>query len=302
MELKKYSCPKCYKDFNKKGDYTRHINRKNGCETNKIEELNNLILKLKEENEKLNLKEENKILKLKEENEKLKLKLKEEKNENDKLKEENKNLKNQVILYNNTINNIYNTNHNYIFNINNFNDIKDYNGAFQNFIKFIGKSIYLNTVKNIYLNSEKPENHCVYVSDKSRGIVKIYNNGIWQTKNMIIIDDIINNIVKQFNLSIEEIKSDEEKYKKLKNTILNKANYIQMCDLDYLDGLEDDEEENKDRIQRCKDFRKLVYDEIITLLHDNKKIVIESYKKNFTRSKLKNILDQSSNNNHTNEL
>lgn len=299
MELKKYSCPKCYKDFNKKGDYTRHINWKNGCETNKIEELNNLILKLKEENEKLNLKEENKILKLKEENEILKLKLKEEKNENDKLKEENKNLKNQVILYNNTINNIYNTNHNYIFNINNFNDIKDYNGAFQNFIKFIGKSIYLNTVKNIYLNSEKPENHCVYVSDKSRGIVKIYNNGIWQTKNMIIIDDIINNIVKQFNLSIEEIKSDEEKYKKLKNTILNKANYIQMCDLDYLDGLEDDEEENKDRIQRCKDFRKLVYDEIITLLHDNKKIVIESYKKNFTRSKLKNILDQSSNNNHT---
>ncbi len=293
MELKKYSCPKCYKDFNKKGDYTRHINRKNGCETNKIEELNNLILKLKEEN---------KILKLKEENEKLKLKLKEEKNEKDKIIEENKNLKNQVILYNNTINNIYNTNHNYIFNINNFNDIKDYNGAFQNFIKFIGKSIYLNTVKNIYLNSEKPENHCVYVSDKSRGIVKIYNNGIWQTKNMIIIDDIINNIVKQFNLSIEEIKSDEEKYKKLKNTILNKANYIQMCDLDYLDGLEDDEEENKDRIQRCKDFRKLVYDEIITLLHDNKKIVIESYKKNFTRSKLKNILDQSSNNNDTNEL
>ena len=59
------------------------------------------------------------------------------------------------------------------------------------------------------MNCEKPENHCVYVSDKSRGIVKIYNNGIWQTKNMIIIDDIINNIVKQFNLSIEEIKSDE---------------------------------------------------------------------------------------------
>jgi len=284
MELKKYICPKCYKDFNKKGDYTRHINRKNGCETNKIEELNNLILKLKEENDKL--KEEKYIFK----------------QENDKLKEENKNLNNQVITYNKTIQNIYNTNHNYIFNIKNFNDIKDYNGNFQNFLKFIGKSIYLNTVKNIYLNSEKPENHCVYVSDKSRGIVKIYNNGNWETKNMIIIDDIINNTVKYFNLSIEEIKSDKERYEKLKNTILNKANYIQMCDLDYLDVLEDDEEDNKERIQRCKDFRKMVYDEIITLLHDNKNIVIESYKKNFTRSKLKNILDQSSKNNDTNKL
>ena len=105
-----------------------------------------------------------------------------------------------------------------------------------------------------------------------------------------------------FNLSIEEIKSDKERYEKLKNTILNKANYIQMCDLDYLDVLEDDEEDNKERIQRCKDFRKMVYDEIITLLHDNKNIVIESYKKNFTRSKLKNILDQSSKNNDTNKL
>ena len=66
-----------------------------------MDELNNLILKLKEENDKL--KEEKDIYK----------------QENDKLKEENINLKNQVILYNKTINNIYNTNHNYIFNIKN---------------------------------------------------------------------------------------------------------------------------------------------------------------------------------------
>ena len=253
----KYICPNCLKDFkNRKIDYERHINKKNGCVSDvnkKMEEMKNDILKLKEELEK----KENDIIKLKEENEML---------------------KQQVVIYNDN----RTTNHNYILQINNFNDIKDYNGNFQNFLKCIGKSIYLNTVKNIYLNNEKPENHCIYISDKSRGLVKIFNNGIWETKNMIIIDEIINNTVKYFNLSIEEIKSDNEKYEKLKNTILNKVNYIQMCDLDYLDDLEDDEEENKERIERCRDFRKLVYNEIITLLHDNKKIVLETHKRKKT--------------------
>jgi phage-related tail fiber protein len=115
------------------------------------------------------------------------------------LKEENEKLKNQTIIYNNC-NNTYN---NYILHINNFDDTKC-EVVIKNLLKYMGKSIYLKTVEDIYLNNT--ENHNIYVGDKNRGIVKVWNNGIWQSKNMIVIDQIIDNIVKQFNLSIEEIK------------------------------------------------------------------------------------------------
>jgi hypothetical protein len=138
----------------------------------------------------------------------------------------------------------------------------------------------LKTIKNVFLNPKKPENHTFYISDKSRGLAKIYNNGLWETKNMnIIVDKIIDSVVEYFNLSIEEIKEDRERYQKLKNTIVSKVNYIQLCDLEYLDDLEDDTEENKERIQRCSEFRKIVYDEIVILFHDNKKMVKDSHKR-----------------------
>ena len=80
-------------------------------------------------------------------------------------------------------------------------------------------------------------------------------------------------------MQIEEIKKDNEKYEKLKQRISNKINYIQLCDLEYLDDLEEDPLDNKDRIQRCKDFRDLVFEEIKTLLHDNKQIIKDIHKK-----------------------
>ena len=259
----KYSCPICSKEIIKKSNYLNHINTKFGCgyEIKKIEEM-------KKENEK------NEILQLKQEN----IKLKEE---NVKLKEENENLKKQVITYNDN----RTTNHNYILQINNFNDT-NYEGNIDNLLKYIGKSIYINTVKNVYLNNKKPENHNIYVADKSRGIVKIWNDGIWQSKNMLIIDQIIDRVVEHFNLSIEEIKKDHNKYEKLKKNISNKIQYIQLCDIDYLEDLEDDPVENKERIQRCKEFRQMVYNEIIILLHDNKKTVLDTHK----RKKI-NIID-----------
>ena len=257
-ELKiKYICPNCLKDFkNRKGDYIRHINKKISCisEVNKkMEEMNNYIQKLKEDIEK----KDNDILQLKQENE---------------------TLKQQMIIYSKIPNNTYNTNYNYILQINNFNDT-NYEGNIDNLLKYIGKSIYINTVKNVYLNNEKPGNHNIYIADKVRGIVKIWNNGIWQSKNMLIIDQIIDRVVEHFHLSIEEIKKDHNKYEKLKKNISNKIQYVQLCDIDYLEDLEDDPIENKERIQRCKDFRQMVYNEIIILLHDNKKTVLDTHKR-----------------------
>jgi len=250
----RYSCPMCLRDFgNRKDNYQTHLN-KTGCGVG--------IIKLKE------------IIKQNEKNEIDIIRLKEE---NIKLKEENESLKQQVTVNNTNIINIGTVN-NYILQINNFNKTS-YEGIIKNLLKYIGKSIYINTIKDIYLNNEKPENHNIYVADKNRGIVKIWNDGIWQSKNMIVIDQIIDNIVKHFNLSIEEIKKDNEKYEKLKQRISNKINYIQLCDLEYLDDLEEDPLDNKDRIQRCKDFRDLVFEEIKTLLHDNKQIVKASHKR-----------------------
>jgi hypothetical protein len=253
----KYICPNCLKNFgNKKSNYLNHINKKISCisEVNKkMEEMNNYIQKLKEDIEK----KDNDILQLKQENE---------------------TLKQQMIIYSKIPNNTYNTNYNYILQINNFNDT-NYEGNIDNLLKYIGKSIYINTVKNVYLNNEKPGNHNIYVADKSRGIVKIWNDGIWQSKNMLIIDQIIDRVVEHFNLSIEEIKKDHNKYEKLKKNISNKIQYIQLCDIDYLEDLEDDPIENKERIQRCKEFRQMVYNEIIILLHDNKKTVLDTHKR-----------------------
>jgi phage-related tail fiber protein len=173
----RYSCSLCLRNFgNRKDNYQTHLN-KTGCGVgiSKLEE----IIKQNEKNE-------IDILRLKE--------------ENIKLKEENENLKQQVTVNNTNITNIGTVN-NYILQINNFNKTS-YEGIITNLLKYIGKSIYINTIKDIYLNNEKPENHNIYVADKSRGIVKIWNDGMWQSKNMIVIDQIIDNIVKHFNLSI----------------------------------------------------------------------------------------------------
>jgi uncharacterized C2H2 Zn-finger protein len=268
----RYICPNCSKDFNnRKSDYDRHINKKNGCVNENIENedvnikndnlaIMELMKRIINQNEKMN----NDILELN--NDILDLK-----NEISILKEDNENLKNKLVNHN-TINN------NCII-INNFNDM-NYKGNFNNLLKERGKSIYLKTLRNVFLNPQKPENHTFYIADKSRGLAKIYNNGLWETKNMsLMVDKIIDSVVEYFNLSIKEIKEDRERYERLKNTIASKVNYIQLCDLEYLDDLEDDTKENKEKIQRCKDFRQLVYDEIIVLFHDNKKIVLDTHKK-----------------------
>ena len=276
----KYSCPICLKSFgNRKDNYQNHIKKISGCgaEIIKLEEIkmqkdildnNSMIMeimkKIINQNEKMN--------KIINQNEKMNKDILDLKNKISILEEDNENLKNQVIQYNTT-------NNNNCIVINNFNDT-NYKGNFNNLLKERGKSIYLKTLRNVFLNPQKPENHTFYIADKSRGLAKIYNNGLWETKNMgLIVDKIIDSVVEYFNLSIEEIKEDHERYEKLKKTIVSKVNYIQLCDLEYLDDLEDDTKENKERIQRCREFRQLIYDEIVILFHDNKKTVLDTHKK-----------------------
>ena len=295
-----YYCEICLKKFSQKNDLIRHKNRIIPCiknndkniildneniilddekpDYNDIFKNNNnnnydLILEFmkKINNDILNL--NNKITKLEEDNEKL--------------KEDNEKLKNQLILYNNTGKNTH-----YTFNlqINNFNDVKDFKGNFNNLLIENGKKIFLKTIENVFLNPDKPENHNIYVSDRNRKYVKTYNNGRWDTRDMNIIDDIIDNVVNYYNFSIEEIKKDYEKYEKLKNQINSKIKYVEYCDLDFLEDLKEKQIEeninNEKTINRCKEFRKMVYDEIITLFHDKKDIVLKTHKNQLSNDKI----------------
>ena len=136
----------------------------------------------------------------------------------------------------------------------------------------------------MFVNPEKPENHNLYIADKNRQYVKKYNDGRWNTDNFNIIDLLINNFIDYYKLSIDEIKQKPQVYERIKTNILNKIKYLNLCDLEYLANLEDEqvneEAVNKQQIQRCKEFREMVYKDIINLLHDKKDIVMNTHKNN----------------------
>ena len=288
-----YICDRCFIDFgNKKIKYERHINRKYPCKKinnnlNGGDELENINKKdiilevINKQNEKIDfLIKQNEILQEDVKN----------------LKKDNEIFKNQIILFNNgskniknTINNTNNTNYTLNIQINNFKDTKYLTENFNRYFcnpKITGKSIYTKTIEDIYLNVEKPENHNIYINDKNRKRAKIYNNGRWESKDIYsenhnnVINDIIDNCVNYYKLSIEELKENNEKYEKLKNIINKKIKYINLCDADYLDELRDEEYRDNQLITRCEEFRHIVYNEIINLLNDKKDIVKKSHKKN----------------------
>lgn len=71
----------------------------------------------------------------------------------------------------------------------------------------------------------------------------------------------------------------------LANSGLNTSKkYIDLCDLEYLDELKDDQANgyanNSALIKRYKDFREMVYKYTINLFHDNKNILIKPKIKN----------------------
>ena len=284
-----YICDICLKKFNQKNDYNRHLNKLNPCKKqiniNENNDINNNINN--DVNDKINddKNDDNIITKLIEkidlvikQNEEFKQDIKE-------LKEDNEKLKNQITIFNDISKSI-NNNQTINIQINNFNNTDyskiDKTKLINTLVKEQGKFIYLKAIENLYLDPSKPENHNIYIADKNRGYVKKYNNGRWETDNMSIIDMIINNFVDYYKLSIDDIKSNSEKYNKLKNSINNKFKYIELCDLEYLADLEDeqlnDDTNNKERIKRCKEFREMVYEDIKILLHDKKDIVLKTHK------------------------
>ena len=147
-------------------------------------------------------------------------------------------------------------------------------------LKNTGRNIYLMAIENTFANPEKPQHHNLYVSDKNRGYVKIYNNGKWKTNNINAINMIIDGIISHSKNVLVELKHQYLNNNHIKTRLNTSEKYISLCDLEHLADLEDEHENgdvnNNERIKRCKDFREMVYKDTINLFHDNKNILIKA--------------------------
>jgi hypothetical protein len=277
----KFICEFCQGSFCKKFNLDRHLNickKKIENIKNKSDEKLTLILKQNEE--------------LKKENKKLKKEIKNKKNKAitcNKLSDVNINIVNNVTNMNNNILNNNNNIMNNQQNIVNFNNM-DYNNIDKKLFilplmnsRLIGKEIILKMIENIYINVNLPEYQNIVITDKNRGYVKIYNNGQWKTDNLKIINTVIDGIVEHSKTILEELNLRYINNIQATNRLNTSKKYINLCDNEYLEELEDAQENeqanNKNEIKRCKDFRDMVFKDTINLFHDNKNILLKP--KNF---------------------
>jgi len=267
-----FPCEYCHKLFAKKFNLTRHLNGR--CKEKKIK--NNEFAIVNEIKEQLNV-----LIKQNEELKKDNKKIKKELN----AKKKNKSNVN-IINNNNIVNNIVNNNQR-IVNFNNMNleevDKKLFiqpmiNGNYQ------GKQILLKTIENIYINEEHPEYHNLIITDKNRGYVKVFNNGKWKTDNIKLINNVIDGIVFQSKNILIELKQQYVGNNRAMDRLNTSEKYVNLCDLEYLEDLKDAQENdgvnNIALINRCKEFRDMVYDDTINLFHDNKKTLLKTQKNN----------------------
>ena len=142
-----------------------------------------------------------------------------------------------------------------------------------------GKFIILQMIENVYINESHPEYQNIMITDKNRGYVKIYNNGKWKTDNIETINMIIDGIISHSKNILIELKQQYINNIGAKNRLNTSEKYVNLCDLEYLEDLKDEQEHdainNKEHIKRCEDFREMVYKDTINLFHDNKKTLLK---------------------------
>jgi len=259
----KNQCVYCLKTFARKYGLDRHLDgrckEKNNQDLNSNKNINqiNYILDQLEE-----LKKENK--ELKKDNERIKTQLKEKKIKS------NINIE-QINIVNN--------------NIINFNNMDLANVDKKLFVQPImnprlyGKAIILQMIENIYINESLPEYHNIVITDKNRGYVKIYNNGKWKTDNIQMINLVIDGVISHSKTILDELKQIYMNNLQAKSRLNTSKKYVDLCDLEHLDDLEDEQANgdanNTAQIKRCKDFREMVYKDTINLFHDNKNIILK---------------------------
>jgi hypothetical protein len=303
-------CEFCNQSFAKKYNLDRHLNGrcKEKLKQEKISEEEKLIQekikledkiiqeeKFKESKELVEIKQQLKeILK---QNKELAKNYQSMKKDNNKLKKQLDKKNTQLVNSTNNqtniiVNNVVNNNNN-SQNIVNFNNVDYSNVDKKLFInplmntRLFGKAIILQMIENIYINENLPEYQNIVITDKNRGYVKVFNNGKWKTDNIQIINLVIDGIISHSKTIWNELKQIYINNSHAKNRLNTSKKYIDLCDLEYLDELEDEQDNddinNKNQIKQCKDFRDMVYKDTINLFHDNKNILL--------KPKLNNLID-----------
>jgi len=190
-----YKCERCEKEFKTRFEYERHLRRIYPCKDKNIIETDNvkIINELKNKNEEL----EKELNKLKKEMEKI----------------SNNNANNINNVNNNGNNNTNNVNNgNITINNNNINIIQivnhgeeDYNKInLDEILKKINKPPEFERVSSviyyIHCNDEFPEYQNIYVSDLSRGKMKIFKDGQWKNKETKpVIESLYNKIIEHYD-------------------------------------------------------------------------------------------------------
>ena len=281
----KFSCPFCFQNFVKKYGLNRHLDGRCKLKPDNNKSIQNNIDTEQNNNKSIqnNTDTEQNNNKSNDNDDKLNFiikQLNELKNENEKLKKQIKRTKkNKTIINQNNIN----INQNNI--LINFNDLNLEDVDKKLFItpllnsRLQGKFIILQMIENVYINKDHPEYQNILITDKNRGYVKIYNDGKWKTDNIETINMIIDGIINHSKNILIELKQQYLNNNNAKNRLNTSEKYVNLCDLEYLGDLEDEQlnedVNNKDKIKRCKDFREMVYKDTINLFHDNKKILLK---------------------------
>jgi hypothetical protein len=262
-----YKCSICNRKFNHKGDYKRHINRKNKCKeksSQNIQKLNNKNIVPKKEqsfqtrnverficiycnrsySRRPNLNKHLKTCNSKKQNElkekMFELLLKKMEKQEESYGKQIKILQNKIDnLSTGTINN-YTTNNNIqqnnnIINVLAYNktDIshlkdKDYKKVLRR-----GNFCVPNLVDAIHFNPNKPENHNIYIPNMKTGYIMCWNGDSWDIRNREdVIDDIYDD---KSNLLIDKVDEWEDIGYKLDPIIMTKfKRFIKKMDDDIV--------------------------------------------------------------------
>jgi DNA-directed RNA polymerase subunit RPC12/RpoP len=288
--MTKYVCNRCSKIFLLKGDYTRHLKRKNPCEKIECEIENNTFEindkdKIYEKNDmKSEIKDNTFINLLFDKLDKMQNKMDNMQEKIDDLSDENKILREKVEYVEmsikdslNTVNNTVNSNNTINNNTVNVNiNLKshgkeDYEFITENVWKKIldgGFGSIYKLIEYVHFNKDKPEYHNVYMPSKKQNMyVMVYNGNKWKLVNK---KDIISTL-KENGIGFIEGKFDElnnenkltEKAKKGMRNFLKE--YNNNCNI---------ENENDNIIKKKLDSQ--IEKEIELILYNNKDIVMET--------------------------
>ncbi len=283
---KKACCSYCGKYFFNGANLNKHI--RNSCKVKKLEDekkeniFNSLI-----EKEKIN-----NILYLYEEQNNL---IQELKKNNEELNKKNDELNKKIeeVLKKNTGNtqNIT-TNNTQIININNPNKINPFGKEsydklnkkdilkIMTDIKNNGKHCFNKLIDLIHFNINIPENQNIYMGDYNRGKFMVHDGTNWNLSQNeeFIIFQVLEHVRKLFFSKIDD-EEFEQKFEK-DQVFRNEFNTTFKKYYDYIyDEVEDAYLTSKE-LQKKKDFKELMNNEVKNKLYNKKKFVLNTYEKN----------------------